>query len=79
MRPRELRDGIRWSTAPESTSVATRCMVNLKPAPQAEAPGQVDRPFFIDRFGGSGFNVLSVQYPGAGNLPRTVSPIISDL
>ena len=35
----ECKDGIPWPTFPESTSVASRCMPNLKPASTAEAPG----------------------------------------
>ena len=35
----EHKDGDPQPTFPESISVATRYMANLKPAPQAEAPG----------------------------------------
>ena len=60
----ECKDGIAWPLFPESTSVAPRCVTNLKPTPQAEAPGQVNRP---------------PQFSRGGNLSRTVSLIVSIL
>lgn len=41
----ERNDGISWPTFPESTSVASRCVTNLVPILQAEAPAQVNRRF----------------------------------
>ena len=40
----EHKDGSS-SLIPESTSVASRCVANTKPDPQADALGQVNRPF----------------------------------
>ena len=40
-----------WTTFPENVFVASRCVVNLKPVPQAEAPGQVNRLFYMRRMG----------------------------
>lgn len=45
-------------------------------SPQAEAPGQVDGPFFTGRVGVC-FSLLSVQCPGDGSLTRTISPTVS--
>ena len=33
---------------PENNFIASRCMVNLKPAPQAEASAQVKKPFSLE-------------------------------
>lgn len=72
----EYNDGIPCPTFPESTSIASRCVANLKFPPQVEA--QENRPFFTERLGLC-FILLSVQCPGCGSLSRTDSLIVSVL
>ena len=67
----ECGGGIPWPTFPDSTTLPFRFVTNLKHVPQAEAPGQVNRPF-SQRLGVC-FSLLSVQCPEDGSLPRTVS------
>lgn len=66
----EHKDGISQPTFPESTSLTSLCVMILKHAPQAKAPGQVNRPFHKM---GVCFGQLSLQYPGGGSLPRAFS------
>lgn len=58
------------SPFPESYSIASRCMTNLKPVLQVEAPGQVNRLFSTRTPGEEHFNLLLCSALG---LPRTLS------
>lgn len=53
----ECKDGIPQFTFPDSTSVASRCVTNLNPAPQVETPGQL-----IDIFSQEDWACVSVCY-----------------
>ena len=66
------KDGVPRAPCPEHTSTASRRVVDLEPAPQAEAPGQVSWPFPWED--GARVCQLSVQNPGLGSLPGTNSP-----
>lgn len=57
------------------TPIAARCVANLRPAPQAAAPGQVHRPFSQKDQGV--FQSATVQCPRGGSLPRTASVIVT--
>ena len=59
---------------PGSASLASTCVV-LKPVPQGEAPGYVNRSFPQEDW--DCFSLLSVQCPVCGGLPRTVFPIVT--
>lgn len=52
-------------------------MVNLKSAPQAEAPGQVKKAFFHRKTGG--VFQSAIWCPRDASLPRSVSPNVSNL
>lgn len=39
----EYKNGVPLATLPESTSVASKCVPNLKPPPKTEAPGLASR------------------------------------
>lgn len=70
--------GIPWPVFPESSSVASRYVVNTKPTSKAEAPGQVSRPFSQEDGGvegGGGFRGSIWCLFRA--LPRAVYPIVS--
>ena len=54
----------------KSRPKASRCVVCLYPAPLAEAPGQVARPFSQRAW--SVFSLRAVQCPAGGILPRNV-------
>lgn len=47
----ECKDHVPWAMFPETSSVASGCVVNLKPAPQVEAPGQVNKFLFHRKTG----------------------------
>lgn len=64
------KDGVSLLMFLESASMASKCVANLKPVPQAEAAGQVNRAFHRKTAGC--FSLLSVQCPGGGRLPRAV-------
>lgn len=68
---RALR-GIPWPTFHESTSTASRRVVN----PHARVPDQVNK-LFSNLLEGC-FSRLSVQCPAGGSLPRTVSLVVSE-
>lgn len=40
---RQHKDGIPWPMFPDCTSVASRCVPNLKPAPKVQVPGLASR------------------------------------
>lgn len=48
---KEHEGGVSLPTFPGSSSIVSRCVANLKPSPQAKAPGQINRPFFLGRLG----------------------------
>ena len=60
---------------PGSATLASRCVGNLRPVPEGEAPGFANRPFSQENW--DCFSLLSVQCPVCGGLPRTVFPIIT--
>lgn len=45
----EFKDSMLQPISPEGTFMASRCVVNLKPAPQIEVPGQANRTFSQER------------------------------
>lgn len=68
----------RWLLQPTSreTPIASKCVANLKPAPQADVLGQVNRPFPHADCACISIRCMCSAL-GGGSLPRTVSLIVS--
>lgn len=56
----ESTDGFPWPGFRESTSSTSTCVINLKPGTQAEALGQINRPFSQEDGGCVSGTMLSV-------------------
>lgn len=65
-------DSIHSLSSLKTALQAIKCVPNLKPASESKAPGQSG---LLHRKTGVCLSPLSVQCPGYGSLPRTVSPI----
>lgn len=78
MNYRRAQNGVTLMLLPESTSVDSWLMINLKPASQAEATEQVKRTF-LNRKTGLYFSLQLIQCPWGCSLPSIVSLIILDL
>lgn len=78
-----LKDDISLPMFPESSSLTSRRVANLKSVPQIEVPGQVTSPWrYIGFFTGRlvvYWSLLSVWCPSCGSLPRTVFLIVTVL
>lgn len=74
------KDGISLLTFPGNTSLASRCVGNLKPVLQIEAPGKINRSFSQEVWGSIPVCCLQCWKVGWGSrigLPRTVFPIVT--